>query len=142
MIKNCPFNECRDNFRRPILPIKIINPHTNLFLSTYGIIDTGADECAVPATYASILGHDLKKGKARTIGTGGGDATSYPHTTTLEIIHPKTYKLVCRIENAQIDFMVGLPEVLLGVGGFLSNFILNINYPKSVFSLTKPKKRK
>ena len=43
-----------------MLPIRIVNSHDpSKFYSTYGIIDTGADECAIPAAIAPILGHDL-----------------------------------------------------------------------------------
>jgi hypothetical protein len=78
-LKDCPFSKLSDaDIPRPILPIKIINPHTALSYATFGIIDTGADECAVP--------------------------------------------------------------ILLGVNSFLCKFIVNINYPRNVFSVTSPPK--
>jgi len=48
-----------DNRPRPWLPVKITNPHTGLSMATYGLIDTGADECTMPAYIAAQLGHDL-----------------------------------------------------------------------------------
>ena len=72
-LKDCPFSKLSGaDIPRPILPIKIINPHTGLSYTTFGIIDTGADECAVP------------------------------------------------------------------VNSFLSKLILNIDYPRKVFSVTSP----
>ena len=53
---------------RPMLPIEIINPATNQSVYTLGLIDTGADECALPADLAGVLGHTLLAGKIKEIG--------------------------------------------------------------------------
>ena len=60
LILNCPFRR-KDSFSivRPILEIKIINPYNKKYIRTYGVIDTGADECAIPAWVANRLGHNL-----------------------------------------------------------------------------------
>ena len=52
---------------RPILPIEIINPKTQLSIKTYGFIDTGADDCAVPGVFANKLGHNLTLGDEKEI---------------------------------------------------------------------------
>ena len=57
---------------RPMLRIRISNRHTGQRLNTVGLIDTGADECAMPAGFASILGHDLQAGEVKYIATGNG----------------------------------------------------------------------
>ena len=44
---------------RPWLRVIITNPHTGKRVGVWGIIDTGADECALPAAYAELLGHNL-----------------------------------------------------------------------------------
>lgn len=49
-----------DDVPRPWLPVKIINPHTKQSISLYGLIDTGADECAIPAQFAPTIGHNLQ----------------------------------------------------------------------------------
>jgi hypothetical protein len=53
---------------------------------------------------------------------------TYAHTLSFEIEGIK-------IESVLIDFMPNLNVVLLGVKSFLSNFILTVDYKKSVFSL-------
>ena len=63
-IRDCPFTDC-GNISRPILPINIINPHKGNNYRTFGIIDTGADECAIPASVAPILEHDLQSGQTK-----------------------------------------------------------------------------
>lgn len=127
---------------RPMLPICIINPHTGKSLCTWALIDTGADECALPAVYAGQLGHDLQAGAQKQIGTGNGVTNAYAHTTRIDIFCingngevGQTY--VHSIPDTPIDFMPNLSTVLLGVRNFLSGFTLNINYPQQSFSLRK-----
>jgi len=69
-------------------------PHTGKAHRAVGIVDTGADECAMPAFVAKILGHNLSAGKTKQIKTGNGITNAYSHTTRLEIFHPTTDKLL------------------------------------------------
>ena len=117
-----------DDIPRPWLPLTIKNPHTDQIINVYGLIDTGADECAVPAHYAPLIGHNLQAGAQKSINTGNGVTIAYAHTLSFE-----THGI--KIENVLIDFMPNLNVVLLGVKSFLSNFVLTIDYKKSVFSL-------
>lgn len=139
-IRNSPLTRIYDGSpSRIILPIRILNPHTDKHYNTRGIIDTGADECSIPAKIANILGHNLRAGNVNIAGTAGGDCIVYSHTTTIEILHPDTNEVVYKIGNVLIDYMPKLQEVLLGVTGFLEKFVIEINYPKQVFSLRLPK---
>jgi len=138
-IKDCPFTLCSGGIYRPILNLRIINPHTNKTYRTYGIIDTGADECAIPASYSILLGHNLRSGKKRIINTGNGKTVAYSHITNFEIFHPITGKHLYTVDNATVDFLPNLKTVLLGVNNFLNNFILTIDYPRNLFSLKIPK---
>ena len=80
------------------MPIRIVNPHTDKHYNTRGVIDTGADECSIPAKIANILGHNLKAGNVNVAGAAGGDCMVYSHTTTIEILHPDTNNVVYKIE--------------------------------------------
>jgi hypothetical protein len=137
-LSNCPFTLFNNLVYRPVLLVKIINPHTGKNLKTIGLIDTGADECAIPATFAPLLGHNLQDGKTKTIDTGNGETIAYSHTTRFEIYHPVSGELLHTIDNTPIDFMPNLSVVLLGVNSFLSEFVLKINYPKQTFSIKYP----
>jgi len=117
---------------RPWLPVTIINPNTNQEVKIYGLIDTGADDCALPAEFASRLGHNLQNGSSRIIGTGNGETKAYSHTVKIKAGDYTS-------QNVLLDFMPNLDIPLLGVKSFLSNFILKINYPKQKFSLEKIK---
>lgn len=121
-----------DDLLRPWLPVTIINPDTNQEVRIYGLIDTGADDCALPAEFASRLGHNLQNGPSRIIGTGNGQTIAYSHTVKIKVGNYTT-------QNVLLDFMPNLDTPLLGVKSFLSNFILKINYPKQKFSLEKIK---
>lgn len=124
-----PFSIMRPgDIPRPWLPVLIKNPYTNLSVPVYGLIDTGADECAIPAAYAPLIGHDLQAGQQRTIFTGNGATVTYSHTLCFETDGIK-------IDNVLIDFMPNLNVVLLGVKSFLSRFMLTIDYKNNKFSL-------
>jgi len=135
-LKDCTFIKISpDDILRPALPIRIINPHTNKSFFSYGIIDTGADECAIPAEVASILGHRLDAGKRKDISTGNGITAAYSHTTKFEVYHPNSLKLALIINNTPVDFLPNLHVILIGVKNFLSNYILKIDYPEKRFSI-------
>jgi len=72
-ITNCPFTHFGNGIYRPILLIRITNPYSQLSYDTYGIIDTGADECAIPSVYAPLIGHNLQAGQTKHISTGNGE---------------------------------------------------------------------
>ena len=56
---------------RPIVPLNLI--HAGLTWSCYAIVDSGADDCIFPASFASRIGIDLKQGKRYTFtGAEGG----------------------------------------------------------------------
>lgn len=133
-IQNIPFlNE------HPYLAIKIINPHTGLEQKLFGLVDTGADECTIPALYAPLLGHNLTMGNPKTAATAGGPATGFGHTTTIEIYDHRSGDLLFTITNVIVDYMPGLHIPLLGVKHFLEKFELNIHYPNKVFSIRQPR---
>lgn len=126
-----PFSQSNpDDIPRPWLKIVLSNPGTGKSMKTYGIIDTGADECALPAHYAPILGHDLQAGKLTEISTGNGVTMAYSHTVSFSIDG-------FEVKNVLIDFMPNLSVPLLGVKSFLSNFILTVDYPNQEFSLVQ-----
>ncbi len=130
---NIPFTRFSpDDIPRPWLPVTIENPHANKKVKVYGLIDTGADECALPSQYAALLGHHLQSGFRKEINTGNGKTTAYSHTVN---IHVQDFT----IQDVLIDFMPNLHVPLLGVKSFLSYFVLTINYPHCIFSL-EPKK--
>ena len=134
-IRNYPFTIIRSGYiARPYLPVTIINPDSNSQIKVYALIDTGADECAFPASFAPLLGHHLQSGKAKKISTGNGITIAYSHISRIIIEGFST-------QSVMVDFMPNLNIPLLGVKSFLSNFILTVDYPNRIFSLLLPKRK-
>ncbi len=113
---------------RPYLPIKILNPENQKEKNVFALIDTGADECALPASFAALLEHNLQAGHQKEINTGNGITIAYSHTVCI-----KAFDFVT--ENVLIDFMPNLHLPLLGVKSFLNNFTLKVDYPNKAFSI-------
>ncbi len=140
-IVNFPFLQSSPNsIQRPMLFLKITNPNTGFCLDTIGIIDTGADACAVPAVFANMLGYNVKEGTPKPVGTGNGMTTAYTHTCRIDVYNTdsvikKSPTIIYTTSEAQIDFMENLPMILLGVTDFLGQFFLGIDYPAQLFSV-------
>lgn len=133
-IQNYPFSVIRPgDIARPFLPVTIVNPETRKEIRVYALIDTGADECAIPASFAPLLGHNLQDGQLKRISTGNGITIAYSHRTRIIVEGFST-------QDVLVDFMPNLNIPLLGVRSFLSNFILTVDYPNKVFSLLLPDK--
>ena len=131
-IKTYPFIKTNPgDFPRPYLPITIVNPFNNKELNVYALIDTGAYDCAFPASFAKPLGHHLKLGHARQMITGNGLTRVYRHTVRI-----LTYGYAT--EAHQIDFFPNLAVPILGVKSFLNNLVLTIDYPSKSFSIKIP----
>ena len=131
-VRSYPFSSTRPgDIARPFVPVTIINPETGNRIKVLALIDTGADECALPASFARILGHNLEAGEPKKINTVNGMTVAYRHTTRIEIEEFAT-------QDVLIDFLPNLSIPLLGVKSFLANFILTIDYPNQTFSLQLP----
>jgi len=146
-IRNYPFTPVRRDFARPMLWVRVVNPDNNLAVIALAIIDTGADDCVFPADAATVLGHDLKRGIHKRIRTASGITDAYGHTSRVDILQMQQNgrwgdEILYTIPDTLIDFAVGCECFLLGSRQFLSNFILEINYPRQVFSLRYPRKSK
>jgi predicted aspartyl protease len=129
LIENYPFIVTRPgDLARPYLPIIIINPENQKQLNAYALIDTGADECALPASFAPLLGHNLQSGSIKRVCTENGISIAYSHTICLTVFNFTS-------DNVLVDFMPNLHIPLLGVKNFLNRFVLKIDYPNKKFSI-------
>jgi len=79
-----------------------------------------------------------------TIITPTGKGIAFPHTTVLEILEKDEAtgepgeKVLYTTNEQLIYFVKNGKEFYIGVEDFLEEFVLNINYPYRVFSLTHP----
>jgi hypothetical protein len=143
-IKNHPFATIL-GVNRPMLWIRAINPDTGQGVIELAIVDPGADECVFPATTATELGHTLESGSKKSIKTASGTTYAYSHTSVVDILDMQLNgmpgsKVLYTIPKMPIDFVQGCDHFLLGVGNFLKDFVLTIDYPRQCFSIRKPKK--
>jgi predicted aspartyl protease len=132
MVRDYPFSATRPgDILRPFLPVTVINPGNGKRIWILALPDTGADECALPASFARVPGHNLQAGHQKMVSTGNGVTVVYGHMTRIEIDGFTT-------QDVLIDFMPNLFIPLLGVRSFLSNFVLTIDYSNKTFSLKLP----
>ena len=138
-IRNCPIIQFHNHDLYVKLPITIINPQTNKTYKTFGIVDTGASKCVIPSSIAGILGYDITNCKEELVITGSGQSYAHCLNTSMIIRHPinPDNNIILTINNALINYMPNLNIVLLGIDEFLSKFVLKIDYPNKVFSLTR-----
>jgi hypothetical protein len=144
MVKNYyPFlSRTPDDLSRPLLPILITNPTTNIPILTYGLIDTGSDDCVIPTSYAEAMGHVIPNGNKEERLAAGAVVYGYKHTFEIDIygIDEKGVNYndkIHYIPNSLVLCMDSLNIVLLGVKDFLEHFNLMISYPKHKFTLLK-----
>ena len=117
--KNFPFKQISPlDMPRPMLPIVIKNRNTGDSIFAWGLIDTGADSCAIPAKYADILGHRLKAGDKINIGTGNGSTCAYAHTTEIDILSVDNHGYV----DVNPDKLFSIPETKIHYMPFSMQF--------------------
>lgn len=152
-VKDHPFTDLGDGQPRPMLWVRVINPHTNQrHPPVLALVDTGADECSFPAGVAFLLGHNLESVARKEVSAAGGKTWAYPHTSRVEILERQPdgrpgSKVLYTIPDTFIDFTIGLKFFVLGTRNFLCKFVPKIDYPRQVFSIRtpqpqKPKKRR
>lgn len=134
-----------DDVPRPSLYLRIINPHKNLHTEPIlAQIDTGSDMCCFPSDIAIQLGHELESVEPVTIITPSGEGIAFPHTTVLEILEKEEAtgepgeRVLYTTDEKLIHFVKNGKDFYLGVEDFLEEFVLNINYPYRIFSITHP----
>ena len=144
LIKDYAFIDPGDGTPRPMLWVRVINPHTNIcHTPVLALVDTGADECAFPADVAVELGHNLKSVEGKPIATAGGETWGYPHTSQVEILERQPdgrygNRVLHTIFDTPINFVIDLHTFILGTKQFLSNFVLTVDYLRQVFSIQAP----
>jgi predicted aspartyl protease len=114
---------------RPIVTLTLL--HDSRSLDVLALIDTGADECLFPGEFATILGHNLTKGKPRTFAGIGGAITAYLHQTDIKLGFHKL-----RVNIYYSDDWNKWGFGLLGQNSFLTRFDAFFSRQNKEFSLT------
>ena len=70
------------HFRRPVVDVEIFGPSNSI--STFALLDSGADNCLFHLEFAKVIGIDINKcKKSATVGVEGGKMEIY--LTDIEI---------------------------------------------------------
>jgi hypothetical protein len=107
------------------LPLRIVNPANKRALTTYGLLDTGADTCLFPASVATFLGHDLMGHGVKSSVTSGIELTrlpTYKHTFRIDLLDKNGASRVWSSGPVLINCVERHCPVILGVAEFLTHF--------------------
>jgi hypothetical protein len=116
---------------RPVLLVKLVNGPQSL--SCLAIVDSGADYCAFPQSFASVIGLDLLTlPSSQTLGVGGN---SVSHYANIQIdLGPLSIPVYC-------GFTPGLDQAglgLLGQQGFFDKFKITFDRAGGLFHIDTP----
>jgi len=143
-MRDYPFTRITRECSRPMLWTRVSNPRADISpILVKAIVDTGADECAFPASIARHLGHKLEDGLTRkTVSTASGKTLAFSHTSCVEVLSVRTdglpgTEILYTLPETPIDFIKGCESFLLGTRNFLNAFVLEVDYPAEVFSLRR-----
>ena len=119
---------------RPVIPVGLTNPATNISLSTLCWIDSGCDLCLFPETLATDLGHNFTRGTVtQGRGVSGAMFNTYLHTNRLRIADQFGTSVDYRCPTYFTTSMGGWG--LLGLKGFFSHFKVIIDYRNRLITL-------
>jgi hypothetical protein len=132
-ISTSPAFPDRRSTPRPYLALNLING-TRQF-KCYALIDSGADDCIFPASFAVQLGLQIPSGRRYPYG-GAGDGTQQAYFFDLEMEIVAVSKL-----TVPIGFSAALDKFghgLLGQNGFFNQVDVGFNLAAGTFVLHLP----
>ena len=114
----------------PYLQVRITNPHSGKSISTFALIDTGADACVFPASLAEALDHSVQGVGVHCEEVSGvsGCANVYKHTFNMEILAPDRQGVVQVFTGVLVDCIDQQIPPLLGVLNCLCHFKITVDY--------------
>lgn len=115
---------------RPYVAINLFSG-TRSFRS-YALIDSGADDCIFPASFAAQLGLNYLNGRLYPFGgAGGGNQDAYFFDLEMDIIGISRYPVPIGFSPSIERFGHGV----LGQNGFFDHFSLGFHLARGVFSI-------
>jgi hypothetical protein len=123
----------RVHMHRPILALNLVNGESSF--GCYAIVDSGADDCIFPASFAEQLGLNYTDGRHYPFGgAGDGVQAAYFFDILLDIQHIAQYPVAIGFTLALEHFGCGL----LGQTGFFDRFKLEFDCANKKFALSTP----
>lgn len=121
----------RTSTPRPILPVKLQSATATW--TAGAIVDSGADDCVFPVSFASHLGLDIANNTRTFIfgGAGSKNQTAYFFDLKVTFGDFVSYKLPIGFSSALESVGIGL----LGQNGFFENFAVSFDLANRHFYL-------
>jgi hypothetical protein len=122
---------------RPILTLEIVRG--DLRLPCFGLVDSGADFCAFPMSFAHSLGlSPLNQMPSATLGAGsGGPAQTYHFDVVLEFATLGAFPL----RAGFMDSLDALGLGLLGHTGFMDRLVVTFSGQQRVITIEDLERR-
>lgn len=121
----------RTNTPRPYLALNLKN--AKRAFRCYGLVDSGADDCIFPASFARELGLEYQAGRPYQFGgAGDGDQSAYFFDLELEIVGITKYSISIGFSSIMDKFGAGV----LGQNGFFDHLSLGFYLPRGVFAIS------
>jgi|SRR5271156_1658478 hypothetical protein len=114
---------------RPLLQINLI--HATVTVPCFALVDSGADVCSFPESFARLLRIPLLHAPRESMGGLGGYSVAHHWDVNVEIPGLTSFPV-------RAAFTAGLDHVgfgLLGQAGFFERFIVHFDLRKRVFEL-------
>ena len=127
-----PFFKISDEIYRPWIPIQIVNPKNNEFVSAMALLDTGADHCVFPKFAADQTKLDLKGAaldSEKMQGLAKEKIEVWKHSFRIYLQSPDRKSIVWKSK----DLIIGCVEhdnipPILGFSNFMCNFKISFNH--------------
>lgn len=152
--KNYPFIGVAPHKKppKPKFLIKAIDPKTKVEAEDIAFIDSGANSCFFPRSFAKRLKIKWRTGTKITVYDAAGKRRQgYQHLLTIEIygvlLQSSPDNVVFNkdepefvLDQVPVIFTRRLKESILGVEGFLDRYVYVVNHVKKRFSVHAPNK--
>jgi hypothetical protein len=123
----------RTTARRPYLALNLINQAS--FFRCYALVDSGADDCIFPSSFAAQLGLNYLTGRHYPFGgAASGQQDAYFFDLEIDIIGISRYAVPIGFSPALEQWGHGL----LGQCGFFDKFTVAFYQSENKFTLTMP----
>jgi hypothetical protein len=133
---------------KPRMLIRVVTPKAHV--EGLALIDSGANGCYLPRSFAKVLKINWRKGtKIKVYDATDKRRLGYEHFLTVKFYGTLldspdnvlfTDDLVLVLEETPVTFLRHLREPILGVKGFLDRYIYTLNHIRQRFSVLIPDK--
>lgn len=136
----------------PRLPIEVFCAKSGSREKDWALIDTGAMNIFLPAEYVKTMNIQMTDENEIEIFTAGRKRKGHRYKVHINIYRilemgddDHVYvpeNIVVHLNNVAVDFVPSLKYPILGVRGFLEQYVFTINYKREQFSIRTPSKER